>query len=140
MPAINNNEPMDEIFVRLNRIIEEQAAIIKRLANKLELLEIGGGGSGNASIEDYQEGKEYTRNVLVVDPNEETVYRVIENYTSVDLATDKSTGKLKIVGFESQIVTFDHLPSQAELDQLPEDVLVAIYSPSDTPYRPIDSE
>jgi hypothetical protein len=138
MPSMNN-EPMDEVFVRLNRIIEEQAAIIKRLANKLELLELGG-GSGNASIEDYQEGKEYTRNVLVVDPNEETVYRVIENYTSVDLATDKSTGKLKIVGFESQIVTFDHLPSQAELDQLPEDVLVAIYSPSDTPYRPIDSE
>lgn len=138
MPSMNN-EPMDEVFVRLNRIIEEQAAIIKRLANKLELLELGG-GSGNASIEDYQEGKEYTRNVLVVDPNEETVYRVIENYTSVDLATDKSTGKLKIVGFESQIVTFDHLPSQAELDQLPEDVLVAIYSPSDTPYRPIESE
>ena len=140
MPS-NNNEPMDEIFVRLNRIIEDQAAIIKRLADKLERLEVGGGGggTGNASIEDYEEGKNYKRNVLVVDPNEETVYRVLSDYTSVDLATDKSLGKLKLVGFESQVVTFDHLPTQAEIDALPEDSLVAIYSSGETPYQPIES-
>lgn len=135
-----NNEPMDEIFIRLNRVLAEQAATIKRLADKIEQLELGGGGSGNASIEDYVEGKDYKRNVLVVDPVEETVYRVIENYTSVDLATDKSLGKLKIVGYESQIVTFDHSPTQAELDVLPEDTLVAIYSSNETPYHPAQPE
>lgn len=127
---------MDDIFVRLNAVISEQQKIIKSLADKLEqLTSIGGGGT--ASIEDYKTDQEYERNVLVVDTNTETVYRVIEPYTSVSIEDDREKGYLKLVGFESQIVTFNHLPTQTELDELPEDVLVAIYSPSDDPYTPV---
>jgi hypothetical protein len=65
------------------------------------------------------------------------MYRVIpDQYTSVSLAFDKEHGDLKLVGYESQFVTFNHQPTQAEIDTLPEDTLVAIYSPQDDPYSP----
>lgn len=127
---------MDDIFVRLNNVIREQQELIKSMADKIEqLTSIGGGGS--ASIEDYKANQEYERNVLVVDTNTETVYRVIKPYTSVSIDNDREKGYLKLVGFESQMVTFNHLPTQQELDVLPEDVVVAIYSPTDDPYTPV---
>lgn len=127
---------MDDIFVRLNNVIREQQELIKSMAGKIEqLTSIGGGGS--ASIEDYRANQEYERNVLVVDTNTETVYRVIKPYTSVSIDNDREKGYLKLVGFESQMVTFNHLPTQQELDVLPEDVVVAIYSPTDDPYTPV---
>lgn len=127
---------MDDIFVRLNNVIREQQELIKSMAGKIEqLTSIGGGGS--ASIEDYKANQEYERNVLVVDTNTETVYRVIKPYTSVSIDDDREKGYLKLVGFESQMVTFNHLPTQQELDVLPEDVVVAIYSPTDDPYTPV---
>lgn len=127
---------MDDIFVRLNNVIREQQELIKSMADKIEqLTSIGGGGS--ASIEDYKANQEYDRNVLVVDTNTETVYRVIKPYTSVSIDNDREKGYLKLVGFESQMVTFNHLPTQQELDVLPEDVVVAIYSPTDDPYAPV---
>ena len=128
-------------FDILTDLIAEQARIINALATKLERLEIGqgGGGTGNASIEDYESGKLYQRNVLVVDPETETVYRVLEEYESVTVEIDRAGRHLKLVGYESQFVTFNHEPSQAEIDTLPEDVLVATYSTTDDPYTPVIS-
>lgn len=127
---------MDPIFEELVNVVKNQQEIIQSIADKISRLE-GFGGGGTASIEDYESGKTYKRNVLVVDRNTETVYRVIpDEYVSVDIDTDASAGSLKLVGFESQIVTFAHEPTQSEIDALPDDVLVAVYSPADTPYTP----
>lgn len=128
---------MEEVFVKLNDIIHTQQSIIHSIADRLEKLESIGNGGGSASIEDYETDKKYKRNVLVVDTNTETVYRVIKDYTSTDVATDHSEGFLKLVGYESQIVTFNHPPTQAELNVLPEDVVVTIHSSTDDPYTPI---
>lgn len=125
------------IFERLIRVIASQAALLRAIAEKLEQLEIGGGGSGNASISDYESGKSYKRNALLVDPATETVYRVLpQEYISETVETDKTNGYLKLVGFESEIVTFDHNPSQSEIEALPDDAVVVVYSRTDTPYIP----
>lgn len=134
------NYTPESIFQELMSVISRQQALINALANKLEQLEIGaGGGAGNASIEDYESGKLYQRNVLVVDPETETVYRVLHEYESVTVEIDRAERHLKLVGYESQFVTFNHEPSQAEIDTLPEDVLVATYSTTDDPYTPVIS-
>lgn len=126
------------IFEKIFAVISAQATLIKNIADKLQELEVGGGGgSGNASIADYESGKLYKRNTLVVDPATETVYRVLpEEYTSVTVEDDKSNGLIKLVGFESEIVTFDHNPTQAEIDALPDDSVVVVYSRTDVPYVP----
>jgi hypothetical protein len=97
--------------------------------------------SGFNVIEDYVSGKTYNRNDMVIDPDTEIVYRVLNQYTSANLSTDLSNGQLKIVGFDSpQIVTFDHNPTQSEIDVLPNDALVVVYSSNDAAYSaPIDS-
>ena len=125
---------MDAIFQRLLNVIKEQQAIIESITTKIQQLESIGGRS--ESIEDYVSGKTYKRNTLIVDPVMETVYRVIAPYTSVDIDTDHANGNIKLVGFESQVVTFNHKPTQAEIDVLPDDALVAIYSSTDVPYIP----
>lgn len=127
------------VFEKLLTAIKAQHQLLKNIADKLEQLEVGGGGggSGNATISDYESGKRYKRNTLVVDPATETVYRVLPSqYTSTTVDDDKRNGYLKLVGFESDIVTFDHNPSQAEIDALPDDSVVVIYSPTDVPYIP----
>lgn len=126
---------MERIFLLLNQGMSRLANIVKILADDIEQLEsIGGGGS--ASIEDYVSNKTYKRNTLLVDTNTETVYRVCceTEYTSVTVDDDRRAGNLKLVGFESAIVTLDHSPTQAEVDALPQDTLVAIYSTSTPPY------
>lgn len=125
------------IFARLESVIKDQEKLIKSLTEKLEQLQIGiGGGGGSASIEDFTTNTRYKRNVLVVDTDTETVYRVIADYTSTSVQEDCAAGFLKLVGFESQIVTLGHEPSQKEIDALPDNSLVAIYSATDTPYKP----
>lgn len=128
------------IFEKLFIAIRAQHQLLKNIADKLEQLEVGGGGGGgggNATISDYESGKRYKRNTLVVDPATETVYRVLPSqYTSNTVDDDKRNGYLKLVGFESDIVTFDHNPSQAEIDALPDDSVVVVYSPTDVPYIP----
>ena len=125
------------IFARLESVIKDQEKLIKSLTEKLEQLQIGiGGGGGSASIEDFTTNTRYKRNVLVVDTDTETVYRVIADYTSTSVQEDCAAGFLKLVGFESQIVTLGHEPSQKEIDSLPDNSLVAIYSATDTPYKP----
>ncbi len=125
------------VFTMLLTIIRNQNTLLKNIAEKLEQLAIGGGGAGNASIADYEMGKTYKRNTLLVDPGSETVYRVIPaQYVSVSVEDDKRNGDLKLVGFESEIVTFDHNPSQSEINALPDDAFVVVYSPTDVPYVP----
>jgi len=128
------------VFEKLFAVIQSQQRLIKNIADKLQQLEVGGGGGGgggNATISDYESGKRYKRNTLVVDPATETVYRVLpQQYTSNTVIDDKANGYLKLVGFESDIVTFDHDPSQAEIDALPDDSVVVVYSPTDVPYIP----
>lgn len=125
------------IFAKLESVIKDQEKLIKSLTEKLEQLQIGiGGGGGSASIEDFTANTKYKRNVLVVDTDTETVYRVIADYTSTSVQEDCAAGFLKLVGFESQIVTLGHEPSQKEIDSLPDNSLVAIYSATDTPYKP----
>lgn len=127
---------MDKIFQDLVDIIQDNAVKMKLLADRIEQLEsIGGGGS--ASIEDYESGKEYKRNVLIVDTTTETVYRVLSDYTSTTIEDDKKKGLIKLVGFESQLVSFNHDPSQTEINTLPMDTVVTIYSSTDDPYEPI---
>lgn len=130
------------IFDNLVRVIAEQQALIKSISEKLQKLELNnnsnnnGGSTQTATLVDYTSNTEYTRNMLVVDTDTETVYRVLTKYTSVDVDTDCRTGNLKLVGFESQVVTLDHNPTQSEIESIPEDALVAIYSSTDTPYAP----
>ena len=126
----------EQMFQNLVNVIAEQQQKIASIATHLSQIESIGGGGGSASIEDYESGKHYKRNVLLVDPNTETMYRVLTDYTSDTVANDVSQGLLKLVGFDSQIVTFNHKPTQAEINALPNDVIVAVYSSNDTPYQP----
>lgn len=128
-------EQEDVIFQTLFDIIHQQQELITSIANKLKQFD-GMGGGGSATIADYQSDTHYKRNTLVVDTSTETVYRVINEYTSITVDQDCMNGNLKLVGFESQVVTFDHNPTQSEINILPEDSLVAIYSAADTPYQP----
>lgn len=130
-------------FERLNAVIKEQQKLIKLIADKLEQIESiggGGGGGGSASIEDYQSNMNYKRNVLVVDTETETVYRVLDEYVSVTVEDDCAQGFLKLVGFESQIVNIGHNPTQAEINNIPDDALVTVYSSTDAPYIPSEQE
>ena len=129
---------MDTIFETLVATIQAQQQKLNTIAQKLQELEVGkgGGGGGSASIEDYESGKVYTRNMLVVDPITETVYRALTEYTSVSVQTDVENGYLKLVGFENAIVSFGHNPTQTEINNLSDGTLVAVYSSTDTPYQP----
>jgi hypothetical protein len=130
---------MERIFEDLLATVQAQAELINSIKNKMEQLEWnhgGGGGGGTASIEDYESGKEYKRNMLIVDPNTETVYRALSQYISDTVENDCANGYLKLVGFEGQVLTFAHNPTSSEIETLPDDTLVAVYNPTDTPYVP----
>jgi hypothetical protein len=129
----------DQIFQTLFQTIATQQELLSQLAEKLEQLELGG-GSGNASIADYESNKLYKRNALLVDTATETVYRAVREYMSRTVEEDCQNGNLKVVGFESQIITFNGDPTQRQLNVIPDDTLVAIYSASDTPYTPSSQE
>lgn len=127
----------DSIFEDLYSRLQEQATLLAEIADKLNNLELG---KGMATITDYVIGSTYKRNMLIVDPATETVYRSTQEFVAQTVETDCSLGYLKLVGFESQIVPFDHEPTQYEINTVPDGAMVAIYSPSDTPYRPASQE
>lgn len=134
---------MDSIFARLLTAISEQNRLLESIATKFEQYGgSGGGGGGNASIADYAENRLYKRNTLLVDSNNETVYRVIPTeYLSVNLNADIAAGNLKLVGFENQVImTMDHELSQEEIDNIPDNATVIVYNPADTPYTPTSQE
>lgn len=127
----------NDIFKQLLDAVSDMATKMKLIADKVDQLQPGG---GSASIADYQPNQKYKRNTLLVDPTTETVYRVlISEYMSVTVESDLLNGYIKLVGFEGQVVTFDHNPTVAEIGALPDDSLVAVYSPTDTPYIPDQS-
>lgn len=136
----NNQQQLDEIFANLITLVNQQSTQLKLLADKIEQLDVGGGGSGNATIEDYTLGKTYQRNTLVVYEPTETVYRALSEFTATDFNTEVSGDgtpgsiKLKLVGFESSIVTYGAPPTQEEVNALPEDTIVAIYNSAADPY------
>lgn len=126
-----------DILETLCGIIHQQQELITSMADKIEQIQHIGGGGGSASIEDYVSNKQYKRNILLVDANTETMYRVIvDRYTSVTVDDDVVNGNLKLVGFENSIITVNHDPTQSEIDAMPSNSLVAIYSSTDTPYMP----
>lgn len=127
---------MDTILETLVQTIRDQQQKLDTIAQKLQSLNIGGGGGGNATISDYQSGKTYERNTLVVDTGTETVYRVLGHYVSIDVETDIQNGNLKLVGWENSIVAFADPPTQRQIEALPENTLVVVYSKSDDPYHP----
>ena len=134
---------MDPIFTRLLNAITEQNRLLESIATKFEQYNGGGGGGGgNASIADYAENRLYKRNTLLVDANNETVYRVLPTeYLSVNLNADIAAGNLKLVGFENQVIlTKDHELSQEEINDIPDNATVIIYNPADTPYTPTSQE
>lgn len=136
---------MDPIFTRLLNAINEQNRLLKSIATKFEQYNGGGGGGGgggNASIADYAENRTYKRNTLLVDSNNETVYRVLPTeYVSVNLNADIAAGNLKLVGFENQVImTMDHELSQEEINNIPDNATVIVYNPADTPYTPTSQE
>lgn len=97
-------------------------------------IDVAEGGGG---IEPYETNQDYKLYDQIIDPETNTVYVVTEDYKSTDIKTDCENGKLKLVGFDSQIVTFDHPPTQEEVNSLPENCLVVEYNPDDTPYTGI---
>lgn len=121
---------MEKIFSNLINAIKRQTELIQSIAKKVNKLEMGG---GSASIEDFEAGKTYERNTLVVDPATETVYRVLRQYVSSDVAIDVENGDIVELSTETSIsgthvVAFDHVPSQEEIDALPNNVLVTVYN------------
>lgn len=128
----------DQLFQDLYDAISKQQLLLASIADRLNRIEsLGGGGNGTASIEDYRSNQHYTRNMLLVDTDTETVYRVVTlEYTSKTVEEDCQDGNLKLVGFESQIVAFNGNPTQSQINVLPDDTLVAVYSSADAPYVP----
>jgi hypothetical protein len=126
---------MPNFFEQWLKLETDREVRLKRIEEALARISIAG---SQTTIVDYEPGKYYKRNTLVVDKNTETVYRTIptDGFISTTIDQDKAQNRLKLVGYESQFVTFDHAPIQDELDALPEDVLVAIYSSQDDPYTP----
>lgn len=141
--ADNNTNNIEECFRRLIDLVDQQRQIIHRLTEDLMELKhgSGGGGTGNG-FEVYESGKEYKRYQALIDPNTDIAYLVVPynggtSYTSVTVQQDCADGNLKLLGYDSQIVTFDHSPTPTEVNALPENVTVVEYNPSDTPYSNI---
>ena len=126
---------MPNFFEQWLKLEADREVRLKRIEDALANINIAG---SQTTIVDYESGKFYRRNTLVVDKNTETVYRTTpsDGFISTTVEEDRENGRIKLVGYESQFVTFPKPPTQSELDMLPEDTLVAIYSPQDDPYTP----
>ena len=112
-------------------VIQTQAGIIASMKNHITAIESIGGG-GNASFTDYVSNKDYERNNVVVDPDTETCYRVLEDYTSDTIEHDVQNLKLKLLAAEGQVISVAHAPSASEIANYPEDALIAVYSKTST--------
>lgn len=175
--SMNENEPGKEMFDRLIELYTDQKITIAEIAEKLQLIPPGGGGTppvlidkvitdngeynaaddgadgfrtvsvdvsggGGATepIPVYETNTEYRKYQTLVDGDSDITYLVTpvvgETYVSQDIITDVETGNLKPTS-DSRIVIYDHTPTQQELSALPENVLIVVYDPNDTPYSGI---
>lgn len=98
------------------------------------VVNVAGGGGSPSTITEYQPGTEYTKYQTVIDSETLTSYVVTENYTSETIEIDVEHEKLQLLGSDSRLVIFDHPPTQSEINDLPENVVVVEYDPNDTPY------
>lgn len=138
--ADNNN--LDQVFLDLIDIIDQQKIIIGNMADYIEQIKsIGGGGGGGTGngFEVYESGKLYKKYQALIDPATDTPYLVVPaggltEYISISVKQDCEDGNLKLLGFDAQIVPFDHTPSPEEIDVIPEKTTVIEYNPADTPY------
>ena len=143
MPDNMSLQELEECFRRLQAIVHQQQQIIRRIAADLPNIDIGGGGGGTGNgFQVYESNHVYKRYQAVIDPNTDTAYLVVphgggEEYTSITVEIDCHDGNLKLIGFDSQIVTTNQPLSQEEIDALPEHVVVVEYNESDTPYNHI---
>ena len=135
---------MDEVFAVLVDIIHKQRVIMDEMARQIKRIDsIGGGGGGTGNgFQVYESNHVYKRYQAVIDPNTDTAYLVVphggaDEYTSITVETDCHDGNLKLIGFDSQIVTTDQPLKQEQIDALPEHVVVVEYNASDTPYNHI---
>lgn len=126
---------MADVFDAILAAVTAERHELDRIEKALKKINIAGSAT---TIVDYVSGSFYRRNTLVVDTFTETVYRttIPEGFIATNIQEDMEHGRIKLVGYESQFVTFPKPPTQDQLDMLPEDVLVAIYSPQDDPYTP----
>lgn len=137
--ADNNN--IDQVFLDLIDIIDQQKIIIGKMADYIEQIQsIGGGGGGTGNgFQVYESGKVYKKYQALIDPATDTPYLVVPagglvEYTSISVQQDCEDGNLKLLGFDSQIVTFDHTPTPTDIDNIPEKTVVVEFNPMDTPY------
>lgn len=141
----NPNAEFDPVFAQLINLINTQREIIHELADYLDQLEIGGGGGGggggSSAFQPYRSGAVYKKYDTVVDPDTMISYiTTVTSFTASNIQSDVDAGKLKLVGYDSQIITFDHPPTAEEINTLPENAIVVEFDPEDTPYTGILSD
>lgn len=143
----NNNINIEDCFLRLQRIVAQQQQIIHRMAEDIVKIKIsggGGGGTGNG-FEVYESGKTYKKYQALIDPNTDIPYLVVPyggatEYISDTVENDCAAGNLRLLGFDGQIVTFNHPPQEPEIDRLPENVVVVEYNDVDPNYNILTSD
>lgn len=142
----NNNINIEECFLRLQRIVAQQQQIIHRMAEDIVKIKIGGGGGGTGNgFEVYESGKTYKKYQALIDPNTDIPYLVVPyggatEYVSDTVENDCAAGNLRLLGYDGQIVTFNHPPQEPEIDRLPENVVVVEYNDVDPNYNILTSD
>lgn len=143
----NNNINIEECFLRLQRIVAQQQQLIHRMAEDIVKIKIGGGGGGGTGngFEVYESGKTYKKYQALIDPNTDIPYLVVPyggatEYVSDTVENDCAAGNLRLLGYDGQIVTFNHPPQEPEIDRLPENVVVVEYNDVDPNYNILTSD
>lgn len=142
----NNNINIEECFLRLQRIVEQQQRIIHKMAEDIIKIKIGGGGGGTGNgFEVYESGKTYKKYQALIDPNTDIPYLVVPyggatEYISDTVENDCAAGNLRLLGYDGQIVTFNHPPQEPEIDRLPENVVVVEFNDVDPNYNILTSD
>ena len=139
---------MDEVFAVLVDIIHKQRVIMDELARQIKRIDsIGGGGGGGTGngFEVYESGKTYKKYQALIDPNTDIPYLVVPyggatEYISDTVENDCAAGNLRLLGFDGQIVTFNHPPQEPEINRLPENVVVVEYNDVDPNYNILTSD
>ena len=147
MSDMAHDEPGKALFDALIQLIQQQQTLMAQIAAKVSQIPPGGGGGGGGTgngFELYEPNKIYRKYQAIIDPVTSTAYTVTpvygDQYVSTNIAQDCANGNLKLLGFDSQIVVFDHPPTQAEINSLPENALVVEFDPDDVPYSGILSD
>jgi hypothetical protein len=137
----NNN---DDIFQRLIDLVDQQKRIIHELTTELKRIKaVGGGGGGGTGtgFQVYESGSTYKKYQALIDPNTDTAYLVVphegDEYVAISVEQDCLDGNLKLLGYDGQVIAYDHTPLQSEIDRLPANTTVVEYNTMDTPYSSI---